>query len=222
MSIEKIRLEEDKAKKKHWRRFGPYLSEREWGTVREDTSVEGDVWGTSTFDKAKTHAYRWGEDGIAGISDNHQKLCFAWTFWNGKDPILKERLFGLSGPEGNHGEDVKEYYFYLDNVPTHSYMRYLYKYPQKAFPYEELTQENQKRTTHDLEYELLDTGVFKENRYCDIFLDYAKAEPEDLYIKATVCNRSQGSEKIYLLPTVWFRNTWAWGLQKRYEEYCFF
>lgn len=211
MSAEQQRLDEDREKKKHWRKWGPYLSERQWGTVREDFSKDGEAWDSFTFEQAKSRVYRWGEDGIAGISDNHQKLCFAWTFWNEKDPILKERLFGLSGKEGNHGEDVKEYYFYCDNVPTHSYMRYLYKYPQEAFPYQKLIDENKKRSSHDLEYELLDTGVFDQNRFFDLYIEYAKADPEDLCFRITACNRSGEAKPLHILPTVWFRNTWSWG-----------
>lgn len=211
MSVERDRLEEDRTKKKHWRRWGPYLSERQWGTVREDDSENGDVWDAFTHEQSRFRAYRWGEDGIAGISDNHQRLCFAFAFWNGEDPILKERLFGLTNKEGNHGEDVKEYYFYVDNTPTHSYMRYVYKYPHRAFPYEQLVRENQKRGLKDQEYELIDTGIFADNRYFDIILEYAKASPEDLLIQMTIVNRSAEAKKIHLLPTLWFRNTWSFG-----------
>lgn len=215
MSAEKERLKEDLEKKKHWRRWGPYLSEREWGTVREDYSSNGDVWSSFTFDDSKSRAYSWGEDGIGGICDNHQRLCFAVTLWNGKDPILKERLFGLSGNEGNHGEDAKEYYFYLDNVPTHAYMKYLYKYPQRAFPYRKLVEENKRRDKTQMEYELIDTGIFSEERYFDIFIEYAKAGPEDLLIKVTVVNRGPEAWKLHLLPTLWFRNTWFSGKVKK-------
>jgi len=211
VSKEKLRLKEDREKKVHWRRWGCYLSEREWGTVREDNSPNGEAWEGFTFDDAKTHVYRWGEDGIAGICDNHQKLCFAWVFWNEADPILKERLFGLGGKEGNHGEDVKEYYFYLDNTPTHSYMKYLYKYPQRAFPYEQLRAEGKKRTAHDPEFELLDTGIFEKKEYFDIEIEYAKAGPEDIFCQATVTNRGPDTATLHLLPTLWFRNTWESG-----------
>lgn len=211
MTAEHDRLNEDREKKQHWRKWGPYLSERQWGTVREDFSKNGDAWDSFTFEQSKSRAYRWGEDGIAGISDNHQRLCFAWTFWNEKDPILKERLFGLSGKEGNHGEDVKEYYFHSDNTPTHSYMRYLYKYPQDAFPYQKLIDENKKRSSHELEYELLDTGVFEHNRYFDVYIEYAKEGPEDLCFRLTACNRGPELKPLHILPTVWFRNTWSWG-----------
>ena len=173
----------------HWKRWGPYVSERQWGTVREDYSRDGTAWEYLPHDHARSRAYRWGEDGIAGISDNHQRLCFAWAFWNGRDPILKERLFGLSGPQGNHGEDVKECYFYLDSTPTHSYMKYLYKYPQAAFPYEDLVEENRRRGRGAPEYELLDTGVFDEDRYWDILIEYAKAGVNDILIRVTATNR---------------------------------
>ena len=193
-----------------WRRWGPYLSERQWGTVREDYSAGGDAWNYFTHDQARSRAYRWGEDGLGGISDDRQILCFALALWNGRDPILKERLFGLTNSEGNHGEDVKEYYFYLDNTPTHSYMRYLYKYPQAAFPYEHLLQENRRRGRQDFEFELLDTGVFDEDRYFDVFVEYAKADPEDVLIRVTAHNRGPEAATLHLLPTLWFRNTWSW------------
>jgi hypothetical protein len=208
MNPEKQRLEEAKKEAKHWRRWGPYLSEREWGTVREDYSERGDTWDYFTYQKATSLPYRWGEDGIGGICDNHQRLCFAFSFWNGEDKILKERLFGLTNAEGNHGEDVKEYYFYLDNTPTHSYMSYLYKYPQSAFPYEKLLEENRRRSLTDLEYELLDTGIFEDNRYFDLLIEYAKADAEDLFIKITATNRGKEAHSIHLIPTLWFRNTW--------------
>lgn len=204
---EEKRLNENPA----WRKWGPYLSERQWGTVREDYSADGDAWNYLTHDQSRSRAYRWGEDGIAGISDDQQLLCFAIALWNGKDPILKERLFGLTSKEGNHGEDVKEYYFYLDNVPTHSYMKYLYKYPHDAFPYEKLVEENRRRTRLDPEYELLDTGIFNEDKYFDVFVEYAKADPEDILIQITVCNRGPAAT-MHLLPTLWYRNTWSWGL----------
>lgn len=215
MSVERERLEEEREKKKHWRRWGPYLSERQWGTVREDDSENDDVWEAFTHEHSRSRAYRWGEDGIAGISDNHQRLCFSFAFWNGEDPILKERLFGLTNLEGNHGEDVKEYYFYVDNTPTHSYMRYLYKYPHCAFPYTQIVQENQKRGLNDPEYELIDTGIFEGNRYFDIILEYAKVSPDDLLVQITIVNRGAEAKKIHLLPTLWFRNTWSFGKNEK-------
>jgi hypothetical protein len=195
-----------------WRKWGPYLAERQWGTVREDYSAAGDAWHHFTHDQARSRAYRWGEDGIAGYSDDKQTLCFALALWNGQDPILKERLFGLTNSEGNHGEDVKEYYFYLDSTPTHSYMRYLYRYPQSAFPYEQLVTANRMRGRDALEYELIDTGVFYEDRYFDVVVEYAKAAPEDTLIQITVTNRGPERSRIYVLPTLWFRNTWSWTL----------
>jgi hypothetical protein len=209
MNPEQARLTEDREKKNPWKKWGPYLSERQWGTVREDYSPDGDAWNFFTHDHARSRAYRWGEDGIAGISDDKQRLCFALALWNGKDPILKERLFGLTNGEGNHGEDVKEYYFYLDSTPTHSYMRYLYKYPQAAFPYGNLLAVNGRRTREEMEYELLDTGVFKDDRYFDVFVEYAKASPEDILVKITVANRGPDAAELHLLPTLWFRNDWA-------------
>jgi hypothetical protein len=194
-----------------WRRFGPYLSDRQWGTVREDYSADGSAWRSTTHDMARSLAYRWGEEGIGGISDERQRLCLAPAFWNGHDPILKERLFGLSGPEGNHGEDVKELYYYLDNTPTHSYMQMLYKYPQRAFPYEWLVQENGRRGRNKPEFELLDTAVFHENRYFDVCLEYAKASPADILIQLTVYNRGPEAAELHVLPQLWFRNTWSWG-----------
>jgi hypothetical protein len=188
---------------------GSILSERQWGTVREDYSDDGNAWNYFTHDHARSRAYRWGEDGLAGISDNKQLLCFALALWNGRDPILKERLFGLTNSEGNHGEDVKEYYFYLDNTPTHSYMKYLYKYPQSVFPYENLVQTNKRRTRTDCEYELLDTGVFDSDRYFDVFVEYAKNSPEDILVQISVCNRGPEAAIIHILPTLWFRNTWT-------------
>src|SRR5262249_40021957 len=192
-----------------WKKWGPYLSERQWGTVREDYSDNGDAWNYFTHDHARSRAYRWGEDGLAGISDDKQRLCFALALWNGQDPILKERLFGLTNSEGNHGEDVKEYYFYLDNTPTHAYMKYLYKYPQTAYPYGDLIETNRRRTRHEFEYELLDTGVFNEDRYFDVFVEYAKGAPEDILITITVCNRGPEDAELHVLPPLWFRNTWA-------------
>ena len=183
---EKQRLEQSRTRQAHWKKWGPYLSERQWGTVREDYSANGDAWNYFSHDQARSRAYRWGEDGLAGISDDHQVLCFALALWNGQDPILKERAFGLANSEGNHGEDVKEYYFYLDSTPTHSYMKYLYKYPQAAYPYGDLVQTNRQRGKHEPEYELLDTGVFDDNRYFDVFVEYAKAAPEDLLVRITV------------------------------------
>ena len=190
--------------------MGAILSERQWGTVREDYSDNGDAWNYFTHDQARSRAYRWGEDGLAGICDDHQILCFALALWNGKDPILKERLFGLTNSEGNHGEDVKEYYFYLDSTPTHSYMKYLYKYPQAAYPYADLVETNRRRSRHELEYELLDTGVFDDDRYFDVFVEYAKAAPEDMLIRITICNRGPEAAPLHVLPTLWFRNTWSW------------
>jgi hypothetical protein len=204
------RLEEDKARKKYWRRWGPYLSERQWGTVREDYSAEGTAWDYFPHDHARSRAYRWGEDGLLGISDNHQRLCFAPALWNGKDPILKERLFGLTGNEGNHGEDVKEYYYYLDSSPTHSYMKGLYKYPQAAYPYNLLLEETKRRTRRDPEFELIDTGVFNDDRYFDVMVEYAKESPSDILVRFTITNRGRDAATLHFLPTLWFRNTWAW------------
>src|ERR687888_547811 len=193
-----------------WRRWGPYLSERQWGTVREDYSANGNAWNYFTHDQARSRAYRWGEDGLLGISDEKQRLCFALALWNGSDPILKERLFGLTGSEGNHGEDVKEYYYFLDNTPTHSYMAALYKYPQRAFPYAELVAENRRRGRDAPEYDLLDTGIFAEDRYFDVIVEYAKAAPDDLLIRISATNRGPDAAELHLLPTLWFRNTWSW------------
>ncbi len=192
-----------------WKKWGPYLSERQWGTVREDYSATGDAWNYFTHDQARSRAYRWGEDGLAGISDDTQQLCFALALWNGRDPILKERLFGLANGEGNHGEDVKEYYYYLDSTPTHSYMKYLYKYPQAAFPYTDLVRTNSSRSKLEPEYELIDTGVFDQDRYFDVFVEYAKVAPEDILIKITAHNRGAATADLHLLPTLWFRNTWS-------------
>jgi hypothetical protein len=207
---EQNRLNEARLDKIPWRKWGPYLSERQWGTVREDYSENGDAWNYFTHDQARSRAYHWGEDGLGGISDEKQRLCFALALWNGKDPILKERLFGLSNNEGNHGEDVKEYYFYLDSTPTHSYMRYLYKYPQHAYPYNQLLEENRKLTRNDFEYELIDTGLFNDDRYFDVFIEYAKATPEDILIEISVHNRGPEAANLHVLPTLWFRNTWTW------------
>jgi hypothetical protein len=210
MSAEHVRLANTRDLKEPWKRWGPYLSERQWGTVREDYSENGDAWNYFTHDQARSRAYRWGEDGLAGISDDRQRLCFALALWNGNDPILKERLFGLTNSEANHGEDVKEYYFYLDSTPTHSYMKYLYKYPQAAYPYGDLIESNRKLTRNHFEYELLDTGVFDQNRYFDVFVEYAKASPEDILIQICVHNRGPESATLHVLPTLWFRNGWSW------------
>jgi hypothetical protein len=217
---ESLRVSETRDKNVPWKKWGPYLSERQWGTVREDYSEAGDAWNFFTHDHARSRAYRWGEDGLAGISDDKQRLCFALALWNGKDPILKERLFGLTNSEGNHGEDVKEYYFYLDSTPTHSYMKYLYKYPQAAYPYSDLVLANRKRTRNEAEYELLDTGVFNDNRYFDVFVEYAKAGPEDILVRITAVNRGPEAADLHLLPTLWFRNDWsAWiGKSNRAAE----
>jgi hypothetical protein len=212
MTQEEIRLSESRERKKHWKRWGPYLSERAWGTVREDYSAHGTAWDFFPHDHARSRVYRWNEDGIAGISDRRQLVCFALAMWNGRDPILKERLFGLTGNEGNHGEDVKEYYFYLDSTPTHSYMKSLYKYPQAEFPYGRLVEENRRRDKSQPEFELMDTGIFDDNRYFDVTVEYAKADVEDLLIKISVSNRGPEAARLRLLPTVWFRNTWSWGV----------
>src|SRR3954466_14401138 len=201
------RLNEARTGRAPWRKWGPYLSERQWGTVREDYSPSGDAWNYFTHDQARSRAYRWGEDGLAGFSDDEQRLCFALALWNGQDPILKERLFGLTNGEGNHGEDVKEYYFYLDSTPTHSYMRYLYKYPQRAYPYDDLVRTNGSRERHEPEYELLDTGVFGVDRYFDVFVTYAKSSPTDLLIEIEAANRGPEVAELDVLPTLWFRHT---------------
>jgi hypothetical protein len=211
MTAEEKRLEEARIRQAHWKKWGSYLSDRQWGTVREDYSATGEAWEYFSHDQARSRAYRWGEDGIAGISDNHQRLCFAIALWNEKDPILKERLFGLTGTQGNHGEDVKEYYFYLDNTPTHSYMKYLYKYPHAEFPYAWLVEENQRRSRRELEFELLDTGIFDGDRYFDVFVEYAKASAEDILIRIEIINRGTETKTLHLLPTLWFRNTWSWA-----------
>jgi hypothetical protein len=211
---EQNRLNENYSNKKNWLKWGPYLSERQWATVREDYSANGDVWNFCTHDMSRSKAYRWGEDGIAGICEDHQRICFAIALWNGKDEILKERLFGLTPEYGNHGEDVKELYNYLDNTPTHSYMKYLYKYPQAAFPYSDLEQTNQKRSKSENEYEIVDTGVFDNNRYFDVYIQYAKNNEEDLCIRITACNRSADKAPLSLLPTIWMRNLWSYGLTK--------
>jgi len=210
VDAEHARLEEAREKKLAWKKWGPYLSERQWGTVREDNSASGDAWNSFSHDQSRSRAYRWGEDGLAGISDDQQLLCFALALWNERDPILKERLFGLTNSEGNHGEDVKEYYFYLDSTPTHSYMKYLYKYPHTAYPYGDIIESNARRGRAGLEYELLDTGVFDQDRYFDVFVEYAKATPEDILIQVTIENRGPDAASIHVLPTLWFRNTWSW------------
>jgi hypothetical protein len=212
MTPEHLRLEAARAGSAPWKQWGPYLSERQWGTVREDYSESGDAWNYFSHDQARSRAYRWGEDGLAGISDRKQRLCFAMALWNGRDPILKERLFGLTNREGNHGEDVKEYYFYLDSTPTHSYMKYLYKYPQAAFPYDDLVETNRARGRCEFEYELLDTGVFDEDRYFDVFVEYAKETPEEILIRITAHNRGPEAAEIHVLPTLWFRNQWSWSM----------
>ena len=211
MNIERLRLKEDRERKKHWKKWGPYLTERQWGTVREDYSPNGDAWHNVTHEEARSKAYRWGEEGIAGISDLKQRLCIAWAFWNGKDPFIKERLFGLTGPQGNHGEDVKEIYYYLDSTPTHSYMKMLYKYPQQEFPYKQLLEENGRRTKNDPEFELLDTGIFDKDEYFDIFIEYAKNDIEDIVAKATIHNRGPEDAELTVMPTIWFRKTWFTG-----------
>jgi len=210
-TAEQRRLEEARDQNVPWRKWGPYLSERQWGTVREDYSQTGNAWDYFPHDQARSRAYRWGEDGLAGLSDERQLLCFALALWNGSDPILKERLFGMTNSEGNHGEDVKEYYFYLDSTPTHSYMKYLYKYPRRSYPYDDLVRTNRQRNRLDFEYELLDTGVFDDDRYFDVFVEYAKGTPEDMLIRLSVFNRSAEPATLHVLPTLWFRNTWSWS-----------
>ncbi|KAH8119223.1 Six-hairpin glycosidase-like protein [Phellopilus nigrolimitatus] len=214
--VERHRLEQDEKKEHHWKRWGPYLSERQWATVREDYSSNGDAWSHFPHSQARSRAYRWGEDGIAGISDNHLRLCFSLAFWNGVDPILKERLFGVTGHQGNHGEDVKELYYYLDSTPTHSYMKYLYKYPQRAYPYDQLVNENVSRSRDVSEYEIMDTGLFDDNRYWDIFVEYAKEEenPDSIYIRVTAYNRGPDAATLHILPQLWFPNTWSWPLPR--------
>ena len=215
---EQTRLEQSERREKHWKRWGPYLSERAWGTVREDYSPNGTAWDSFPHDHARSRAYRWNEDGLGGICNNHQDLCFALALWNGNDPILKERLFGLTGNEGNHGEDVKEYYFYLDSTPTHSYMKFLYKYPQRAYPYSELVSVNARRGKQEPEFELLDTGVFDEDRYFDVQVEYAKADVDDIAIRITVTNRGSDAASLQVLPTLWFRNTWSWAGDEEIPE----
>ena len=218
-TVEANRLEAAHNQSAAWKKWGPYLSERQWGTVREDYSESGDAWDYFSHDQARSRAYRWGEDGIAGISDDKQNLCFALALWNGKDPILKERLFGLTNSEGNHGEDVKEYYFYLDSTPTHSYMKYLYKYPQRAYPYDDLVAMNKKRARKEFEYELIDTGIFDDNRYFDVFVEYAKETPEDILIKITVHNRGPEAASLHVLPTLWFETPGP-GTRKQNGPFC--
>ncbi len=215
MNNEKTRLTESLEKKKDWKLWGPYIAERQWGTVREDYSANGDAWNYSTHDQSRSKAYRWSEEGVGGLCDRKQLLCFSVALWNGKDPILKETFFGVSGPQGNHGEDVKEYYYYLDNTPTHTYMKMLYKYPQNEYPYKKLVDENKNRTKLQGEYELIDTGVFNDDKYFDVFIEYAKNDPEDILIKISAFNRGKTEEELHIIPQLWFRNTWAWG----YDDY---
>src|SRR6266853_355287 len=215
LTPEHERLAQSQERSSHWKRWGPYLSERQWGTVREDYSPYGTAWDYLPHDHARSRAYRWGEDGLLGICDDQGLLCFALALWNEADPILKERLFGLTGSEGNHGEDVKEYYFFLDNTPTHSYMKALYKYPQRAFPYNDLVTTNRNRSRRELEYELIDTGVFAEDRYFDVSVEYAKVDPLDVLIRVSTTNRGPEEAPLHLLPTLWFHNTWAWGYDDR-------
>jgi len=212
---ETLRLSEDARREKNWKRWGPYLAERAWGTVREDYSADGSAWTYFPHEHARSRTFRWGEDGIAGLCDRHQFICFALAFWNGRDPILKERLFGLSGPEGNHGEDVKECYYYLDSTPTHSYLKCLYKYPQQEFPYVWLVEENSRRGREAPEFELVDTGIFDDDRYFDVVVEYAKATPDDILIRVTAFNRGPDAAVLHLLPTIWYRNLWSWGLGVR-------
>src|ERR1700693_356863 len=215
MNAEDQRLEDSHLHKVRWKHWGPYLSARQWGTVREDYSANGTAWEFFPHDHARSRSYRWNEDGLAGICDDRQTLCFALAFWNGHDPILKERIFGLTGDEGNHGEDAKEYWFYLDSTPTHSWMRWRYMYPQAEFPYAQLLEENRSRGRDQPELELVDTGVFDDGRYWEITADYAKADPEDILIKVSVHNAGPDAAQLDLLPTLWFRNTWSWGLDDR-------
>src|SRR3954463_5875352 len=210
-NAEQQRLSDDAARKANWKRWGPYLAERQWGTVREDYSPDGSCWNYFPHDHARSRAYRWGEDGLLGITDRECRLCFALALWNGKDPILKERLFGLTNAQGNHGEDVKECYYFLDSTPTHSYMRALYRYPQAEFPYRDLVEENGRRKRNALEYELSDTGVWEGNRFFDVVAEYAKADPDDVLIRLTLTNRGPEPATVHVMPTLWYRNTWAWG-----------
>ncbi len=206
MSAEEQRLKQTRIGEVDWYKWGPYISERQWGTVREDYSSDGNAWNYFPHDHARSRAYRWGKDGLGGITDNHNLLCFAVALWNGKDPITKERLFGLTNSEGNHGEDVKEYYFYLDSTPTHSYMKYLYKYPQAEFPYDDLVETNRNRNRYELEYELLDTSIFDDDRYFDVFVEYAKADAEDVLIQISIANRGPEAAPIHILPTLYIAN----------------
>jgi hypothetical protein len=215
MNAEQRRIEENNLQQQRWHLWGPYLSDRQWGTVREDYSANGDAWNYLPHEQARSRAYRWGEDGLAGICDYKQRLCLAWAFWNGQDPILKERLFGLSGPQGNHGEDVKELYWHLDNTPSHSYMRMLYRYPQTRFPYQELVTRNAGRSRMEPEFELWHTNALAEHRYFDIEITYAKRTPEDILIRATATNRGPERAILHFLPTIWFRNAWSWGRDAR-------
>lgn len=214
ITAEHKRLKAHQNREANWRHWGPYLSERSWGTIREDYSPDGEAWAFFPHDHSRSRVYRWNEDGLAGISDRNQYLCFSIGLWNTRDPILKERLFGLSGIEGNHGEDVKEIYYYLDSTPTHSYMKMLYKYPQGAFPYSELVEENRNCSYSDPEYELMDTGIFDKDRYFDVTVEYAKAHENDILIRISATNRSQEEAELTLLPTLWFRNTWQWGYEQ--------
>jgi hypothetical protein len=218
MIAEVRRLAEDAAREVNWKRWGPYLAERQWATVREDYSPDGAVWDYFPHEHARSRAYRWGEDGLLGITDRECRLCFAFALWNGKDPILKERLFGLTSPQGSHGEDVKECYFYLDSTPTHSYLKALYKYPQAEFPYARLIEENRHRGRHEPEFELSDTGILHEHRYFDVLAEYAKAGPDDILIRITIANRGPELAHLHVLPTLWYRNTWTWGA--RHEGHC--
>ncbi len=210
-AVEEQRLAEANARQRHWRRWGPYVSERQWGTVREDYSADGDAWNYLPHEQARSRAYRWGEDGIGGFCDTKQRVCLAVALWNGKDPILKERMFGLSNRQGNHGEDVKELYYYLDALPTYNYARMLYKYPQAAFPYDHLIQENARRDRRQPEFEIIDTGIFDDDRYFDVDIEYAKADVDDVLLRLTINNRGPEDAPIHVLPTVWFRNTWSWS-----------
>ncbi len=211
ITAEHARLAEDARRERNWKRWGPYLAERQWGTVREDYSEDGDAWKYFTFEQSHSRAYRWGEDGLLGITDRECRLCFALALWNGRDPFLKERLFGLTGPEGNHGEDVKEAYFYTASTPTHSHMRAVYHYPQAEFPYERLREENRKRGRREPEFELEDTGIFADKRYFEVAVEYAKAAPDDILVEITATNCGPERATLHLLPTLWFRNTWSWG-----------
>src|SRR2546428_8848503 len=215
MSTEQARLQEDNSSERPWHFWGPYLAERAWGTVREDYSANGDAWNYFPFDHARSRAYRWNEDGLAGISDRNGRLCFAFAFWNERDPFLKERLFGVTGPQGNHGEDVKELYWYTDSTPTHSYMSSLYRYPQGAFPYEQLIAQSGTHSKMEGEFELWDSGILADNRFFDIAIEYGKAAPHDILIRATVTNCGPEPATLHLLPTIWFRNTWTWGRDDR-------